>query len=483
LQKTGSTETSVSLSWNASTDNVAVTGYGVYRDASLLGSTGGTSYVMSGLACGTSYFFSVDAYDAAANRSAKVTATAATSACPVGGGGAANVYLSLSGSDSNACTQSAPCRSFDRAYRVASPGGVVEVAAGSYGDQGLLYDASKTSSADVVFQPASGASVTVGQLEFGPDRFTKGASHVTIKNITVLNDVQILGCGTGDSTPCPPETSSGGNDITLQNLRVKGPYAFYCASCSNVNILGGIWGPDTYQCRSGFGSAHPEVQNSYLQQKRSHGILIDGATFQNFARCSGADHTECLQVEPADDVTIRNSTFMRCDTIVVNFANDLAFGSKSAAGYEAPNNILLENNFFDVSMDNTGGPTYYSVNIRECTNCTIRYNSWLQAPRMPNGQISLNNKYIGNVGPQSDANCGVGGITWAYNVWEGAKCGATDKNVGNVGFVNRGAMNLHLAPGSPAINAGDPSYFPSRDIDGQLRPFGGLPDAGADEAA
>ena len=482
LQKTGSTETSVSVSWSASTDDVAVTGYGVYRDGSLSGSTGGTSYVVSGLACGMSYFISVDAYDAAGNRSAKVSTTATSSACPVSGG-TANVYLSLSGSDSNACTQPAPCRSFDRGYRVASPGGVVEVAAGSYGDQGLLYDASKTSQTDVIFQPAPGASVTVGQLEFGPDRFTKGASHVTIKDITVTDDVQVVGCGTSsDSSPCAPETSSGGDDVTLQNLRVKGPYAFYCASCSHVSIIGGIWGPDTYQCRASFGSAHPEIQNAYNQQKRSHAILIDGATFQNFARCTGADHTECLQVEPADDMTVRNSVFMRCDTIVVNFANDLAFGSKSAAGYEAPNNILLENNFFDVSMDNTGGPTYYSVNIRECTNCTIRYNSWLQAPRMPNGQISLNNKYIGNVGPNSQANCDVGGITWGYNVWEGAKCAATDKNVANAGFVNRGAMNLHLAPGSPAINAGDPSFYPAKDIDGQARPSGGAPDAGAAEA-
>jgi hypothetical protein len=225
------------------------------------------------------------------------------------------------------------------------------------------------------------------------------------------------------------------------------------------------------------------VQNVYLQQKRSHGILIDGATFQNFARCTSADHTECLQVEPADDMTVRNSVFMRCDTIVVNFANDLAFGSKSAAGWEAPNNILLENNFFDEALDNSGyGPTYYAVNIRECTNCTVRYNSWLQAPRMPNGQISLNNKFIGNVGPQNQQNCYVSGITWGYNVWEGAKCGATDKQVSDAGFVNRAAMNLHLAAGSPAINAGDAASHPTTDIDGQARSSVGPPDAGADEA-
>jgi hypothetical protein len=321
--------------------------------------------------------------------------------------------------------------------------------------------------------------VTVGQLSFGDSRFDGGASHVTIKNITVTGDVSIPGCGVPDNTPCPPDSSSPGNDLTCQNLRVKGPYAFYCASCSNVSIIGGTWGPDTYQCRSGLGSAHPEVQSAYTQVKRAHGILIDGTTWQNFARCTTADHTECLQVEPADDMTVRNSTFKMCDTIVVNFANDLA-NSNSAAGFRAPNNILIENNFFDTSKDNTGGPTWYALNIRECSNCTIRYNSWTQAPRMPNVETHLNNKWIGNAGPFSSAGC-LSGIVFAYNVWEGASCSSTDKNVANVGFANEGSVDLHLNSTSPANNAGDPSTFPGADIDGQARPLGGRADSGADE--
>jgi hypothetical protein len=331
----------------------------------------------------------------------------------------------------------------------------------------------------VVFEPAAGASVTVGQLSFGKTRLQAGASHVTVKDITVTGDVSIPGCGVPDNTPCPPDALSPGNDLTFQNLRAKGPYAFYCASCSNVSIIGGVWGPDTYQCRSGLGSAHPEVQSAYTQVKRAHGILIDGVTWRNFARCTSADHTECLQVEPADDMTVRNSTFRMCDTIVVNFANDLA-NSDSAAGFRAPNNILIENNFFDTAKDTTGGPTWDALNIRECSNCTIRYNSWTQAPRMPNVETHLNVKFIGNAGPFNNAGC-LAGVTFAYNVWEGASCSSTDKNVASAGFANRGAVDLHLTASSPAINAGDPSTYPGTDIDGQTRPLGGTPDAGADE--
>ena len=76
------TTTSVALSWSASSDNVGVTGYGVYSNGTLAGSPTGTSYTLSGLTCGTSYSVDVDAVDAAGNRSAKATVTAATSACP-----------------------------------------------------------------------------------------------------------------------------------------------------------------------------------------------------------------------------------------------------------------------------------------------------------------------------------------------------------------------------------------------------------------
>ena len=141
---------------------------------------------------------------------------------------------------------------------------------------------------------------------------------------------------------------------------------------------------------------------------------------------------------------------------MINFANDLAGDSKSAAGYAAPNNILIENNFLDEAMDHSGGPTYYALNIRECTNCTIRYNSWLQEPRMPNGEVSLNNRFIGNLGPMSPWNCYDNGVSYSHNVWKGARCGRTDVKVRTSAsrIPTPGRFNLHLRRNSPAINHG-----------------------------
>jgi chitodextrinase len=81
LAAAAATQTSVTLSWIASTDNIGVTGYGVYLNGTLIGSTSTTTYAFGSLSCGTSYTLAVDAVDAAGNRSAKTSLTTATSPC------------------------------------------------------------------------------------------------------------------------------------------------------------------------------------------------------------------------------------------------------------------------------------------------------------------------------------------------------------------------------------------------------------------
>ena len=76
-----SAQTSAQLRWNASSDNVGVTGYGIYVDGTLIGSVSGTSVSVSGFQCGRSYVVGVDARDAAGNRSGIASVTVATAAC------------------------------------------------------------------------------------------------------------------------------------------------------------------------------------------------------------------------------------------------------------------------------------------------------------------------------------------------------------------------------------------------------------------
>ncbi|MFL5969336.1 MAG: fibronectin type III domain-containing protein, partial [Gaiellaceae bacterium] len=82
LTQTGSSQTSVSLAWNASTDDVGVVGYDVFRDRNRDGTSTNTSYAAGGLTCGSSYSFTVQAKDAAGNVSAQSSElAAATAAC------------------------------------------------------------------------------------------------------------------------------------------------------------------------------------------------------------------------------------------------------------------------------------------------------------------------------------------------------------------------------------------------------------------
>jgi len=83
LSATATSSTSVSVSWSASSDNVAVTGYNVYRDGALLATVAaGTLTYADTVAVGSTHSYTVDAFDAAGNHSATpatVTVTTPTS--------------------------------------------------------------------------------------------------------------------------------------------------------------------------------------------------------------------------------------------------------------------------------------------------------------------------------------------------------------------------------------------------------------------
>jgi glucose/arabinose dehydrogenase/chitodextrinase len=70
--------TQVNLGWTASTDNVGVAGYKVFRDGSQVATSTATTYQDTGLSPATSYTYAVSAYDAAGNESARSTSTTIT---------------------------------------------------------------------------------------------------------------------------------------------------------------------------------------------------------------------------------------------------------------------------------------------------------------------------------------------------------------------------------------------------------------------
>lgn len=78
LNVSGTTSSSISLAWNASTDNVGVTSYAVYMNGSLKTTVNSTSTTITGLSASTTYNFYIVAKDAAGNSSSNSSTVSGT---------------------------------------------------------------------------------------------------------------------------------------------------------------------------------------------------------------------------------------------------------------------------------------------------------------------------------------------------------------------------------------------------------------------
>ncbi|WP_155370813.1 fibronectin type III domain-containing protein [Catellatospora vulcania] len=86
LRSTAQTSTSITLAWDAATDNVGVSAYDVYRGTTLATTVAGLTATVTGLTADTAYSFTVQARDAAGNKSSP-TAALSVRTKPAGGGG------------------------------------------------------------------------------------------------------------------------------------------------------------------------------------------------------------------------------------------------------------------------------------------------------------------------------------------------------------------------------------------------------------
>jgi hypothetical protein len=357
------------------------------------------------------------------------------------------LYVSTTGSDSSACTASAPCQTLNRAYRRAPAGSVVYVRAGDYREQTIQGTKPKPG---VVLRPAPHATVRVEWFEVHAD------------------NLELRGFRTGGWNAYADSDGFTARNLHASNFEIWG--------AQNTRILGGSYGPAydpggktlvDFIAYGGPDSAPIRPRN----------VLIDGVYIHDVRRADSASHNECMFVNAGDGITIRNSRFQRCDIFDIFFTRG-PFGPPAT-------HVVLENNFFDrATADGRYDVccTYYSVRFSDqigtLEHVTLRYNSSRQPLNIgTSNNVDVN--VIANVGPRKQSEC-TGGVTFAYNVWTSARCSSTDKR-GSSGFVDALRMNLHLKRGSKAINAGDPTSFPRGDIDGQRRPVGRTPDAGADE--
>ncbi|MER6950601.1 YbhB/YbcL family Raf kinase inhibitor-like protein [Nonomuraea sp. NPDC000554] len=86
LRSTNVSASSVTLAWNASTDNIGVTGYNVYKDGIKFATVPDLTATADGLTANTTYAFAVEAFDANGNTSARSAAISVKTTSTAGGG-------------------------------------------------------------------------------------------------------------------------------------------------------------------------------------------------------------------------------------------------------------------------------------------------------------------------------------------------------------------------------------------------------------
>jgi len=278
LLRSAFTATSVTVSWSAATDNVGVARYEVFRDGTSAGSTTETRHSFTGLKCGTSYWFGVEALDAAGNRSSRARMPGDTSPCATppppppppdeytgnpcvdqawpAGSALPNRIPNSQGSVINVST-SAQYRS---ALANVNPGQTIRLAPGRYGAGEAAYSVTRsgTSSAPITIE-GSGVGATIIDTSH-----TVAASWVRIRNFEID--------GASRSAPNGLYGSSGSDvelcglsihDITLGSLYAQG--IITTSSTARWHIL------NTRIQRAGsMSNSHPYAE---------HGLYLSGSNF------------------------------------------------------------------------------------------------------------------------------------------------------------------------------------------------------------
>ena len=327
------------------------------------------------------------------------------------------LYLAPSGSDTGRCASAgAPCASFNRAYRVAHPGDVVELAGGSYPGQTIEGEEAKASRADVLFEPAPAALVHGG----GPIYIY--GSHLTLRDLHV-EDVTI---GNYDQTPGRPNPT----DVSLRGVVGRN---FEIDSATDITISGGAWGPAS-ACGGPYGGGNNSIRdvtgvvptNVAIEHVEIHDVQS-----YDLVGC----HIEGLAIFAGRNVTVSDSRFYG-DSVYDVFVqansgpiSGLTFRGNWMAmpvgldsrqngtviGFSGiDSNVLLEGNRFNyiVSLDDDGlNPVYNNFRL------------------------------VANVGMLPYLGCTLRGITFRRNIWQRGACSRSDINLHGAPLPYRNRLN------------------------------------------
>lgn len=337
-------------------------------------------------------------------------------------------------------------RSFNTACAAAAAGDVVTVPAGSYGSQQLTCQKAVTFQLDanaqlsyLDFSGANGPTVAGGRIAGtageGAAQIYR-SSNVTIRGATINNMIYVEGSVNSTIDGNLIEPAAGGT------------------SWSNGDMIDIYEQTRTAQVNTGLTISNNVIHGLRAPTSAAHSDAIQ------LCNCGNPDQV------PQNIKIVRNRFYdNECMNIRANERDGL----------------LLEQNIFGDTMTGISGCGAYALDVGYA-NVVARYNVF------PGGQqvqetpttSGLHQSWIGNAGNGFSDGCSTGGAagaTYSHNVWTQQKCGTTDKKVSSLKLASDGSP----LSGSPVIDAGDVTNFPSEDYSGGNRYVGAAPDAGAFE--
>ncbi|HEX5395375.1 MAG TPA: dockerin type I domain-containing protein [Candidatus Saccharimonadales bacterium] len=345
-RQTGSTATSITMSWDSPSSGPVVAGYDAYLNSNKVASLGAsaTSYTYNNLTCGTTYTVGLVTKDAAGNGSDITMSQGpmSTASCttpppappppPSGGGGTPVIWMSPSGSDSTCVRGDSgkPCLTINKARSIAQCGDTVSVAGGSYGSQSVS-GGPNCSTNPVIFK-------TSGSVSFGS--ITLNVAGIRLDGITSASRMNL---------------NSSCNGCQVYNATIQ---SFTSHGADNVSFVNNNIGPATPTCN---------VAQNFLWSASdtdgSSGWLLQGNTFHDF-QCDNP-HSEALYIaNRAGPGLIENNIFTNNGStshIFWTWYNDQGSGC-TAYGQNngSPHDWCTRNNTFYDTWD-----AYYAINIRE----------------------------------------------------------------------------------------------------------------------
>jgi hypothetical protein len=476
LTVTRAGQTSLSLAWKRSKDNVAVVSYRVYKNGAVAGRTSKTRYTLSALRCSKRYRLSVRAFDAARNYSRKAVVMGSTRKCGRGGppqptprppppGGAAlppllgdspgpALYVSPFGSDAgNNCRSNLqPCRTIQRAIDVCAPGSTINVHGGTYAQSLVVFAGASSArgcqgraSAPVTLRSFPGELATIVPSGALMLRVSMGTRYWKFARLRWQANAT-LPQGTGNPGLWVSD-SAGADGVRTNHIEfIQNEFLG-----QGVNSTGFLASPLTDSVFvvstkvTGWGTGAEQRQGIYHQGQ--HGLLMNNVIY-------GLPNGFGISLRGDSSTLLCANTIVTHNTVVDVAGQRGIYVENNCRGLRIRNNVVAYSAQEELYGLLGAGDDPPAGSNRAFTN--VLYDTTRRLTGNTAGHTILD-----------------------YSDGRGDYQGTGANRVANPLFANRAARDYHLLAGSPAIGYADPAYSPAFDHDGRSRDS--APDAGAYE--